>query len=98
MKRTEGVMSGEPPDTRDILKQSVELMDLVIEGSEVISAQTHDSNDELTALATSLWFMGSRVSDYQEFGSIVKMHIQTAFYLGYRVGQKEGDLTIWQEG
>ena len=90
-------MSKDPPDIRDILRHSVELLDLVIKDSERICAITHDSNDELTALATSIWFIQQQDQDIESLAGSAKMHIATAFYLGYLAGQKEGDLTVWEK-
>lgn len=77
------------------MQRTVELMDIVIESAEEVSAICYDDNRDLTALAISLWLSSQEHSSTQ-FAANVKMCVETAYYLGYQAGQKTGDLSEWR--
>ena len=70
-------------------------MDYCIENADHISAIASDSNEDLTAIGAGLLLSNSS-QDGEKLASSVKMHILLAFYLGYKVGRNEGDLSVWE--
>lgn len=83
---------------RAIVDKGVEITDLLDKNEEDIMAVCLDHNDAITALTvgtlmeTGLLLLLSETTCFE-----VKNMVMAAFYLGYRTGLEQGDLSVWEK-